>query len=103
MPDLPPAEAVIVAVTVPAAIVGAVNVAVAKPLVVWENGVIVPLVVAKLTVVPSGTRVPAAVVTVAVTLEVPAEAIDCGFGNNRHLIDCYRADEKRYHIESTGI
>ena len=77
LPDLPPTEAVIVAVVL-AVTAGAVNVASARPPVVWAKGVTLPLLVVKLTVVPSGTGLPPRVVTSAVILEVPPEAIDCG-------------------------
>lgn len=80
LPDFPPADAVIVAAVfaLPAASVGAVNVAVARPPVVWANGVTLPLFVVKLTVVPSGTGLPPTVVTTAVIWEVLPEAIDSG-------------------------
>jgi len=77
VPDFPPAEAVIVA-EVFAVTVGAVKVAVARPSVVWAKGVILPLVVVKLTVVPSGTKVPATVFTVAVIVESPSDSTVCG-------------------------
>ena len=80
LPDLPPVEAVIVAV-VSAVTVGAVNVASAKPPVVWAKGVTLPLFVVKLTVVPSGTGLPPIVFTAAVIVEVPPEATDCGSAN----------------------
>jgi hypothetical protein len=92
-PDLPPTEAVILAVmsAAPAASVGAVNDAVAVPPVVCANGGIPPpitlglVVNAKFTVVPSGTGVPAVVVTLAVTVVFPAEGIAVGFAETATL------------------
>ncbi len=75
VPETVPTDALIVAeeFTVTA---GAVYDDVAMPPVVWENGVIAPPPdeMLKFTDVPSGTGVPAVVVTFAVIADVPADA-----------------------------
>ena len=75
-PVFPPAAAVILTVCVPVVTIGAVSVAVARPVEsVAENGVILPPEVEKLTAVPVGGGVPAVVATRADITEVPAEAM----------------------------
>ena len=82
-PDFPPAEAVMLSVSLkpPAGRVGPVNVALAKPPVVWAKGSTppVPAVTAKFTVVPSGGGVPAVVVTFAEMVDVVPESMIEGF------------------------